>query len=135
MSKQEKQQTPISDILPVKVVKERRQREPQVKTDTKQLKELKLSWAGKLFFSAASLYIGSQAYKGYQASKVPKLPFKIKGNKQQIDAIMKALQGSAAFQREINRPGANIEQILNKLKVKNMNKQSFEKTFGVRWPL
>jgi hypothetical protein len=137
MSKQEKS----TDTLPVKVVKEKRQRKKtQIKQSSQQsqeqqLQELKLSWAGKLFFAGAAAYIGASAYKGIKAAKTPKLPFKVKGTKREIKAIMDAIAGSAEFQRMTSRPGANIEQIIDQLKQKNMNKQNFERIFKVKWPL
>lgn len=125
MTKQEKQ--PIKEKTPLKI-----KVEPK---ETRQLQELKLSWAGKLFFAGAAAYIGAQAYKGYKAAKAPKLPIKIRGSKQQIKSVMDAIAGSADFQREINRPGATIEKVIDKLKLKNLNKQSFEKLTKRRWPL
>lgn len=105
------------------------------KSQEQRLQELKLSWAGKLFFAGAAAYIGSQAVKGYKAGKIPKLPIKMKGTPQQVKAVMDALAGSAEFQRMVNKPGVSIEQVIDQLKKKNINKQNFEKIFKVKWPL
>jgi hypothetical protein len=42
---------------------------------------------------------------------------------------------SKEFQDEINKPGATIEDVIQKMKLKNVNKQSFEKITGKPWPL
>jgi len=107
---------------------------PPVKVK-EQLNELKLSWAGKLFFASAAAYIGTQAYKGIQTANAPKLPIKIRGTKQQIKAIMDAITSSAAFQREISKKNATIASVINKLNLKNLNKQQFEKLTNQKWPL
>jgi hypothetical protein len=105
-------------------------------TTKKPLKELKMSWAGKLFFASLAGYLGSSAYMGVQASKqAPRLPIKIRGSKQQIKAVMQAITSSKAFQAEINRPGATIESVIAKLKLKDLNKRQFEKLTGRKWPL
>jgi len=109
---------------------------PPLPVKVKQpLNELKMSWLGKLFFASAAAYIGLQAYKGATSANAPKLPIKIRGTKQQIKAIMDAITSSAAFQREINRPGATINSTIEKLNLKNLSKQQFEKLTGRPWPL
>lgn len=102
------------------------------------LPEVKLSWAGKLFFASVAAYLGYAAYKGVNASQeeqVPKLPIKLKGTKEQIKAIMDVITSSAEFQKEVNKPGATVEDVIQKLNLKNINKASFEKVFNKKWPL
>jgi len=104
--------------------------------EQKPLQELKMSWAGKLFFASLAAYLGTGFYQGYKAAKnAPRLPIKIRGSKQQIKAVMDAITSSRAFQAEISRSGATIESVIQKLKLKDLNKQQFEKITGKRWPL
>lgn len=100
------------------------------------LQELKMSWAGKLFFAGVASWLGAAAYQGVKGARnAPKLPIKIRGTKQQIKAVMDALTSSKAFQDEIRKPGAKIEDVINKLKIKDLDKQSFERATGKRWPI
>lgn len=103
----------------------------------KPINELKMSWAGKLFFAGVAAWLGGSAYKGVQAgmSQAPKLPIKIRGTKEQIKAIMDAITSSKAFQDEVNKPGATIDGVIQKLNLKNMNKSNFERLTGKSWPL
>jgi len=101
-----------------------------------ELKELRMSWAGKLFFAGVAAWLGGTAYKGVKAGmKAPRMPIKIRGSKQQIRAVMDAITSSRSFQDEINKPGATIDGVINKLKIKDMNKQNFERLTGKRWPI
>lgn len=110
--------------------------EAPIKPKGENLQELKMSWAGKLFFASLAAYLGASAYQGVQAAKkVPRLPIKIRGSKQQIKAVMDAITSSKAFQDEISKPGATIEGVIQKLKLKDLNKQNFEKITGKKWPI
>lgn len=95
-----------------------------------------LSWAGKLVFAGIAAYLGHSAYKGIKAASAPpKIPIKIRGNPQQIKAFIDAIVTSRSFQQEIGRPGATIEGVFEKLKIKNMSRNQFERLTGKRWPL
>jgi len=101
-----------------------------------KLNELQMSWAGKLFFASVATWLGASAYQGFKGhGKAPKLPIKIRGSKAQIKAVMDALTSSRAFQDEINRPGATIDGVINKMKIKDLNKANFERATGKKWPL
>jgi len=95
-----------------------------------ELNEIKLSWAGKIFFAGAAAYITG---KGLQ-QKV-KLPLKIRGTPQQIKAIMDAVVGSKAFQQEISRPGATIDQVIDKLRLRNLSKARYRQITGKNFPI
>jgi hypothetical protein len=102
-----------------------------------QLNEWELSWVGKLFFAGVAGYLGSKAISAVTSSgpSVPKLPIKIKGTPEQIQAITAAITSSKAFQDEISKPGAKIDDVIKKLNLKNLNKQNFEKIVKRPWPL
>lgn len=95
------------------------------------LKEIKLSWAGKLFFAGAAAFIMG---KGMQKKRV-KLPIKVRGTPKQMRAVIDAVVSSREFQREINRPGATIDSVVDKLRLRNMTKQRFAQLTGKPWPL
>lgn len=98
-------------------------------TEEIALKEYKLSWAGKIFFAGAAAYIMG---KGTQAIN---LPIKIKGTPQQIQAITDAIVSSRRFQEEISKPGATVDSVIEKLRLRNLSKQQFETIVGLPWPL
>lgn len=60
---------------------------------------------------------------------------KIRGTQQEIKAITNALIASKRFQEELHRPGATVESIAKKLKIKHVSAAEFERALGVRWPL
>lgn len=60
---------------------------------------------------------------------------KIRGTQQEIRAIANALMSSKRFQAELRRPGATVESISQKLKLKHTSAVEFERVLGVRWPL
>lgn len=94
------------------------------------LQEIKLSWAGKLFFAGAAAYI-----MGKGAQKKVKLPIKVRGTPKQMRAVIDAIVSSKEFQREINKPGATIDSVVNKLRLRNLTKQRFRQLTGKSWPI
>lgn len=60
---------------------------------------------------------------------------KIRGTRSEIEAVTEALLSSRRFQDELRRPGATIDTVMDKLRVKQMSASQFERVFGVRWPL
>jgi len=113
----------------------------EYKKEIEQLNEIlspqnsKLSWAGKLFFAAVATYLGLENDSNTNNNQVPKLPIKLKGTKEQINAITNVIKASYEFQKETNRPGATVESVIQKLNAKNESKENFEKVFGKKWPL
>jgi len=111
-------------------------------TDNKEkkepLNEIQLSWAGKLFFAGVASYLASlgiDKLTGGGNLPPPRLPFKIRGTPQQINAVVGALVASKAFQQELKRPGATVESVIQKLNLKNMTKERFRAMTGKPWPL
>lgn len=91
----------------------------------KSLNELfKMTTFGKLFFT------GLAAWILHKASRL-----KIKGSPQEIQAIANAIQSSRAFQDEIRQPGATVDSVMQKLKLKYVRGEEFEKIMGVKFPL
>ena len=60
---------------------------------------------------------------------------KLKGTRDEISAIADVLMSSRKFQEELNRPGASVESVIQKLRVKEMSASTFERVFGIKWPL
>lgn len=85
----------------------------------------KLSTLGKIFFAGLATKMAREIA----------MPLKLKARPEQIQAITDAIMASKEFQDEINKPGATIEDVIQKMKLKNVNKQSFEKITGKPWPL
>lgn len=88
------------------------------------LNELHFNLLGKLTLAALGAWLVGKATN-----------LKLRGNKQQVNAVANALLASRKFQDELKRPGASLESVMQKLRVKNMNAREFERTFGVKWPL
>lgn len=60
---------------------------------------------------------------------------KLRGNRDEIQAVSNALMASKRFQDELRRPGASVESVIEKLRIKQMSASEFERVLGVRWPL
>ena len=94
-----------------------------MENSSKKLNELSLNLAGKLFIGA----VGAWLVGKYVNTK-------LMGSPEEIEAVKNAMISSRRFQDELKRPGATIQSVMNKLKVKDMNAKTFENTFGIRWP-
>ena len=94
--------------------------------DTKQpLNELHVSSLfGKLFYASCAAWLVGKLVN-----------MKFRGSRQQAEVLASALISSKRFQDELNRPGASVESVVQKLGIKHMSALQFEKTFGVPWPL
>ena len=96
-----------------------------------------LSWAGKIFFTGVATYLAGVAMEKLGAGdkkSLPKLPFKIKGTPEQIQAVTGMLLASRRFQEELSKPNATIDGVINKLNIKNMTAEKFKQTTGKNWP-
>lgn len=94
-------------------------------TEAKEpLQELHLNLLGKVFIAAAAAWVIGKATN-----------LKLRGTPQEVQAVANALQSSRRFQDELRRPGATVQSVMSKLRVKNMSAREFERTFGVKWPL
>jgi hypothetical protein len=85
---------------------------------------LQLTTFGKIFLSLAGAWTLGRIVNA-----------KIRGSKSQVEAIANAMASSRKYQEELKKPGATPEAVLQKLGVKNLCSQNFQKIFGVPWPL
>lgn len=83
-----------------------------------------ISTVGKIFLAGiAASILGKQSN------------IKIRGSQDEIDAIKSALMASRQFQDELKRPGATVQSIMDRLRLKNISAEEFEDRLGVPWPL
>jgi len=86
--------------------------------------ESTLSTTGKLFFAGlAGWVLGESA------------GLKIRASSEQADALTSALLESRRFMEELDKPGATVESVIERLRLKNASAVEFERITGVRWPL
>lgn len=95
----------------------------------KVLKEMNLTWVGKLFFSGIASYLGNTS------ETTPKIPIKIKATKEQIKAVMDIVQASKDLQQAINEQDIPIERVIEKMQAKSLAKKRFFDLMKVEWPL
>ncbi len=92
--------------------------------ESDRLNENSLNILGKIALGAIGSWLVGKATN-----------IKLRGTKEQIDSVAKALISSKKFQDELNSPGATVQSVMEKLKVKNMSAREFERMFNVPWPL
>lgn len=88
------------------------------------INELKVNLLGKVFFAT----LGAWLVGKYVNTK-------LRGSQSEIEAVGNALAASRRFQDELNRPGASVESVVQKLGIKHMSASEFERVLGVPWPL
>lgn len=94
-------------------------------SDPKQLLEGGyLNLTGKLLFASMGAWLVGKLVN-----------MKIRGTESEVTAVANALMASKRFQEELNRDGASVESVIEKLRVKNMSAAEFERVLGVPWPL
>jgi len=84
----------------------------------------KLNLPGKLFMAATAAWVLGRASQ-----------LRIKGTRQEIDALANALKASRRFNQELNKSGATVDSVMNKLGLKHARGKEFERITGVPWPL
>jgi hypothetical protein len=92
--------------------------------DKKPINELKVNLLGKVFFAT----LGAWLVGKYVNTK-------LRGTQSEIQAVGNALAASKRFQDELNRPGATVDSVVQKLGIKHMSASEFERVLGVPWPL
>ena len=88
------------------------------------INELRVNLLGKVFFAT----LGAWLVGKYVNTK-------LRGTQSEIEAVGNALAASRRFQDELNRPGASVESVVQKLGIKHMSASEFERVLGVPWPL
>ena len=63
------------------------------------------------------------------------LNVKVRGNKEEMRVVENALSTSRIFQEELNRPGATVATVNEKLNAKRAAAVEFERVVGVPWVL
>jgi nitrate reductase beta subunit len=88
------------------------------------LNELRLNLLGKIFFAAVAAWLVGKAVN-----------LKIRGTPEEVEAVANAMLASRKFQEELNRQGATVESVMQKLGLKHASAREFERILGVPWPL
>jgi hypothetical protein len=116
------------------------------KKSKQQLNEIRLSWAGKLFFAGVAARLAQvglknlansmeeQAEEGSEQGEIG-FPFKLQGTPEQIAATQEVIRASKEYQEELKRDGATVETVMEKLNAQNVAKKAFEEKTGKAWPL
>lgn len=89
-----------------------------------QLNELHLNLVGKLFFAAVGAWLIGKATN-----------IKLRGTKEEIDAVTNAMMASKRFQEELKRPGATVQSVIDKLGLKHASAKEFQRILNVPFPL
>lgn len=85
---------------------------------------LQMNLLGKIFFTALGAWMVGKATN-----------IKLRGTKEEINTIVEAMLASRRFQDELNRPGATIDSVIEKLGLKHASAREFERILQVPWPL
>jgi 8-oxo-dGTP diphosphatase len=88
------------------------------------LNELHTNLLGKIFVATLGAWLVGKVVNT-----------KIRGTNEQVNAVSNALLASRRFQEELQRPGATVESVVQKLNVKHMSAAEFERVFQIPWPL
>lgn len=96
----------------------------QKEKETILKEEMFLNFTGKMFIASLGAWLAGKYVNT-----------KLKGTRDEIDAVADALLSSRKFQEELNRPGATVESVIQKLRVKEMSASTFQRVFGIKWPL
>lgn len=92
---------------------------------TKQpLNEINGSLFNKLFYTSCAAWVVGNP-----------VDIKFCGSRQQASVLTEALLSSKRFQEELERSGADLDSVLQKLGDKHAAALKFEETFGMSWPL
>lgn len=95
-----------------------------VEGDDRVDESFKVTTVGKMFLAALAGYVlGRQS--GY----------KIRGTPEEVEAVKNALMSSRRFREELEKPGASVESVIQKLNLKRASAREFEKVLRVPWPL
>jgi len=115
------------------------------KNSKQQLNEIRLTWAGKLLFATVAARLaaaglrklgsGMNEQQENEEQNVANFPFKLQGTPEQLAAMTEVIKASKDYQEELNREGATVESVMQKLNAQNEAKVSFKNATGYDWPL
>ena len=83
-----------------------------------------MNLVGKMMFSAIGAWLVGKATN-----------MMLRGTQAEIDAVANAMMASKRFQEELNRDGATVESVMQKLNLKHATAKEFERILGVPFPL
>lgn len=83
-----------------------------------------LSFAGKLMVASLAAWLVGKIVNT-----------KLRGTKEEIQAVANALAASKKFQEELRKPGATVDSVMDKLRIKQLTASEFQRVLGVPWPL
>lgn len=86
--------------------------------------ELQMNLLGKVFFATLGAWLVGKAVNT-----------KVRGSREQCEALSRALVSTRKFQEELNREGTDVETVMQLLSEKHASAQEFEKHLGIPWPL
>lgn len=89
-----------------------------------KLNEAQLNFAGKMMLAAMGAWMVNKVVNT-----------KLRGTKDEVTVIANALMSSKKFQEELQKPGATVQSVMDKLRIKQMSAAEFERVLGIRWPL
>lgn len=85
---------------------------------------MKLNLFGKVLFTAIAAAIVGRPVN-----------IKLRGTADELNAIVRIINASRAFNDELVRPGATVETLSQLLGTKHAAAREFERILGVSWPL
>jgi hypothetical protein len=88
------------------------------------LNELRLNLLGKVFLTSIAAWLVGRATN-----------LIIRGTPEEVEAVADAMMSSRRFQDELERDGATIDSVMNKLGLKHASVERFEQILGVEFPL
>jgi hypothetical protein len=92
--------------------------------NVKQLNELHVNLIGKLFFAAVGAWLIGKATN-----------IKLRGTKEEINAVANAMMASKRFQDELKRSGSTVQSVVDKLGLKHASAKEFQRILNVPFPL
>ena len=92
--------------------------------EKESINELKVNLLGKIFFGTLAAWLVGKFVNT-----------KLRGSRNEVEAIGNALASSRRFQDELNRSGATVDSVVQKLGIKHMSASEFERVLGIPWPL
>lgn len=95
-----------------------------METPRKPINELHVNLLGKIFLASVAAWMVGKATN-----------VKVRGSKEEIDAVSNALLSSHRFQEEISKPGASVGSVMQKLGMKQLSAREFERVLGIPFPM